>query len=38
MGTGTTAVVCEKLNRKWIGSEISKEYFLYSLEKISTVK
>lgn len=26
MGSGTTAVVCEKTNRNWIGSEISKEY------------
>jgi site-specific DNA-methyltransferase (adenine-specific)/modification methylase len=26
MGTGSTAVVCKKLKRKYIGSEISKEY------------
>jgi site-specific DNA-methyltransferase (adenine-specific)/modification methylase len=26
MGTGSTAVVCKKLKRKFIGSEISKEY------------
>ena len=26
MGTGTTAVVCEKMNRKWIGSEINEAY------------
>ena len=26
MGSGTTAVVCEKNNRKWIGCEISKDY------------
>lgn len=26
MGSGTVAIVCEKLNRNWIGIEISKEY------------
>lgn len=26
MGTGTTAIVCKKMNRHWIGSEISSEY------------
>ncbi len=26
MGSGTTAKVAHLLNRKWIGSEISKEY------------
>ena len=26
MGTGTTAVVAKKLNRKFIGSEIDKNY------------
>ena len=26
MGTGTTAVVAKKLNRKFIGSEISKDF------------
>lgn len=26
MGTGTTAVVAEQLNRRWVGSEISEEY------------
>lgn len=27
MGSGTTAIVANKLNRNWIGSEITKEYF-----------
>lgn len=27
MGGGTTAVCCKQLDRKWIGSEISKEYY-----------
>lgn len=26
MGTGTTALVCRRLERNWVGSEISKEY------------
>jgi|SRR3990172_1887009 len=26
LGSGTTAVACEKLGRRWIGIEISKEY------------
>jgi DNA modification methylase len=27
MGSGTTAIACEVLNRKWIGSELSHAYF-----------
>ena len=27
MGTGTTAVVCKKLKRKYIGSEINSKYY-----------
>ena len=34
MGTGTTAVVCKKLNRHWIGSEISSEYVKLSNERL----
>lgn len=30
VGTGTTAVACEKLGLDWIGSEISKEYVDYA--------
>ena len=26
LGSGTTAVVCERLNRRWIGIEINEEY------------
>ena len=26
IGSGTTAIACEKLNRRWIGIEISEEY------------
>ena len=27
LGTGTTAVVCKMMNRRYIGSELSKDYF-----------
>ena len=26
LGSGTTALACEKLNRRWIGIEISEKY------------
>ena len=35
MGSGTTALACEILNRKWIGSEISKEYYEISIKRIN---
>jgi site-specific DNA-methyltransferase (adenine-specific)/modification methylase len=34
MGTGSTAVVCKKLKRKYIGSEISKEYMKVINERL----
>lgn len=34
MGTGTTAAVCKKLNRNYIGSEISKEYCELAYERL----
>ena len=34
MGSGTTAIVCEKNKRKWIGSEINKEYVEISKARI----
>ena len=34
IGSGTTAVACEKLNRKWIGSEISEEYCEIARDRI----
>ena len=27
IGSGTTAIACEELNRKWIGSELSSSYY-----------
>ena len=26
IGSGTTAVACEKLDRRWVGVELDKEY------------
>jgi DNA modification methylase len=34
MGSGTTSVVCEKLNRKWIGIEISEKYCEIAAKRI----
>lgn len=34
LGSGTTAVICEKLKRKWIGIEINEKYCKISKERI----
>ena len=34
LGSGTTAVACEKLNRKWIGIEINKGYAEIAKQRI----
>jgi site-specific DNA-methyltransferase (adenine-specific) len=34
MGSGTTAKIAHLLKRKWIGSEISKEYVEISEERL----
>jgi DNA modification methylase len=34
MGSGTTAVACKQLNRKFIGFEISKEYCNIAEERL----
>jgi len=34
LGTGTTAIVAKMMNRRFIGSEISKEYFEISTNKL----
>ena len=34
LGSGTTAVACEKLNRRWIGIEISEKYCEISANRI----
>ena len=34
IGSGTTAIACEKLNRKWIGIEISEKYCEIAVKRI----
>jgi len=34
LGSGTTAIVCERLGRKWIGVEINKEYCDIAVKRI----
>lgn len=34
LGSGTTAIACERLNRRWIGIEISKKYCDIAVERI----
>jgi len=38
MGTGSTAIVCKKMNRFFIGSEINKHYVDISLQRLQTEK
>ena len=38
IGSGTTAVVCEKLNRKWIGIELDKKYCEIAKKRILNLK
>ncbi len=35
MGSGTTGVVCKRLNRQWIGFEISDEYIIEANKRIN---
>lgn len=34
MGSGTTAVACKELNRKWVGFEIDPEYVKIAEERL----
>ncbi|MDE3023807.1 MAG: site-specific DNA-methyltransferase, partial [Pseudomonadota bacterium] len=34
MGSGTTAIACINLNRKFVGIELSKKYFDMACERI----
>ncbi len=34
LGSGTTAVACEELNRKWVGIEISEKYCEIAAKRI----
>jgi len=38
MGGGSTGVACKKLNRKFIGIEISKEYYKIAKERINKIQ
>jgi len=38
LGSGTTAVACEKLNRKWIGIEISEEYCKIAKKRLTSMQ
>ncbi|MHA1305302.1 MAG: DNA-methyltransferase [Candidatus Heimdallarchaeaceae archaeon] len=38
LGSGTTAIACEKLNRRWIGIEINEEHCEITKERISSFK
>jgi DNA modification methylase len=37
MGSGTTGIVCKKLNRRFIGIEINEEYFKLSEKRIGEI-
>lgn len=37
LGTGTTAIVAKKMNRKYIGSEIGKEYYKLAKNRIEEI-
>jgi site-specific DNA-methyltransferase (adenine-specific) len=37
-GIGTTPIVCEKLNRKYIGFEITKKYYDIAISSINKIK
>ena len=36
MGSGTTAIAAKELNREYLGSEISQEYYDISKKRIET--
>lgn len=38
LGSGTTAVACKMLNRKFIGIEISEQYIKIATERIKNIK
>lgn len=38
MGAGSTGVACKRLNRNFIGIELSKEYFNIAIERIREVE
>jgi adenine-specific DNA-methyltransferase len=38
MGSGTTAIVCEKNNLNWIGSELNIDNYNKSIQRINNYK
>lgn len=38
LGSGTTAVVAEKLSRRWCGVELNTEYLCWALKRIAAVR
>lgn len=38
MGSGTTAVACEQLNRRWIGIEINEKYYNIAKERLKYIQ
>jgi site-specific DNA-methyltransferase (adenine-specific) len=35
IGSGTTAIACDNLNRQWIGIDLDQEFFKKALERIN---
>ena len=38
LGSGTTAVAAEKLQRRWCGVEINTEYLCWALKRLAAAK
>ena len=38
MGSGTTAIACIELNRNYVGFEINKDYYKYSIQRIQSLQ
>ncbi|WP_408988028.1 DNA methyltransferase [Spiroplasma poulsonii] len=38
LGSGTTAIACEQLNRKWIGIKINEKYYNVAKERLKYVQ
>ncbi|WP_348735752.1 DNA-methyltransferase [Spiroplasma endosymbiont of Ammophila pubescens] len=38
LGSGTTAIACEQLNRRWIGIEINEKYYKLAKQRLSSIQ
>lgn len=38
MGSGTTALACEQLERKWLGTELNTQFFAICNERLSYIQ